>query len=41
MGAAPFDEFIAGLRYGCVAINVPSLVPFCLPALVWGAYPGQ
>ena len=35
-----FDAAIAGLRYGCVCVNVPTLVGFAITALPWGAFPG-
>jgi aldehyde dehydrogenase (NAD(P)+) len=35
------DEAVATLRYGCVGVNVWSGVGFLLPALPWGAYPGN
>ena len=35
------DEAVAALRYGCVGVNVWSGVGFLLPALPWGAYPGN
>lgn len=41
VGKDAFDEFIAWLHYGCVTVNVPSMVPFVLPVLPWGAYPGE
>ena len=40
VGAEAFDEFLAQLKYGCVTVNVSSTVPFALPMLPWGAYPG-
>jgi len=41
VGDDVFEGFIAQLRYGCVTINVPSMIPFVFPALPWGAYPGE
>jgi aldehyde dehydrogenase (NAD(P)+) len=38
LGAA-FDEAIAALRYGCVAINAWPGVGFALATASWGAYP--
>ena len=29
---------LSGLRYGAVAVNVPSLIAFATTALGWGAY---
>lgn len=40
MGAA-FDDAIAGLRYGTIAINAWTGVGFMLSRGVWGAYPGN
>ena len=39
MGAA-FDEAIADLQYGSIAINAWTGVNFFVPGLAWGAYPG-
>jgi aldehyde dehydrogenase (NAD(P)+) len=36
-----FDEAVAALRYGCVAINTWPGVGFLLPTATWGAYPGN
>jgi aldehyde dehydrogenase (NAD(P)+) len=32
------DAAIAGLRYGCIGVNVWSAVGFLLPAIPWGGY---
>jgi acyl-CoA reductase-like NAD-dependent aldehyde dehydrogenase len=40
LGAA-FDEEIAALRYGGIAINAWTGVLFATPALSWGAFPGH
>jgi len=40
MGTA-FDEAIADLRYGTIGINVWSAIGFLVPALSWGAFPGN
>ena len=40
LGSA-FDEAVAALRYGCVAINTWPGVGFLLPTATWGAYPGN
>ncbi|MEV0892593.1 aldehyde dehydrogenase family protein [Promicromonospora sp. NPDC050262] len=40
MGAA-FDDAIADLRYGTVAINAWTGVGFLLPGATWGAFPGH
>ncbi|GLC43063.1 hypothetical protein PLESTM_001426800, partial [Pleodorina starrii] len=36
-----WDDFIASLRYGGVAVNAPLLFLFGQPALSWGAFPGN
>ncbi|HTW85673.1 MAG TPA: aldehyde dehydrogenase family protein [Candidatus Sulfotelmatobacter sp.] len=36
-----FDDAVAALRYGCVAINTWPGVGFLLPTATWGAYPGN
>ena len=41
VGSSRFDDFISELKYGSVSVNVPALVSFSLPALSWGAFPGQ
>ena len=40
--AAPdaVDAAVAGLRYGCVAVNTPGALPFALTRATWGGYPG-
>jgi acyl-CoA reductase-like NAD-dependent aldehyde dehydrogenase len=40
MGAA-FDDAIADLRYGNIAINAWTGMSFLLPGATWGAFPGQ
>jgi aldehyde dehydrogenase (NAD(P)+) len=35
------DGAVAALRYGCIGVNIWSGVGFLLPALPWGAYPGN
>ena len=35
-----FDDALAALRYGCVAVNTWPGVGFLLPTASWGAYPG-
>ncbi len=40
MGDA-FDNTLADLRYGAIGINVWSAIAFLVPALSWGAYPGN
>ncbi len=39
--ANDFDAAIAGLRYGCIAVNAWSGVGFLLTETPWGAYPGH
>ena len=36
-----FDDALAGLRYGCIAINTWTGVGFLLAQASWGAYPGH
>lgn len=36
-----FEEAVAGLRYGCVCVNVTSMMGFCIARLPWGAFPGN
>jgi acyl-CoA reductase-like NAD-dependent aldehyde dehydrogenase len=38
---ATFDQAVADLRYGCVAINAWTGVGFLLTATTWGAFPGH
>jgi len=35
---AAFDDLVAGLRYGSVCINVPTLIGFATTKLTWGAF---
>ena len=35
------DRAIADLQYGAIAVNAPSFIPFALPQLGWGAFPGN
>ena len=35
------DAAIAGLRYGCVAVNTPAILPFSLTKGTWGGFPGS
>lgn len=37
---ALFDDMVAALRYGTIAVNVPSLIGFATTSLGWGAFPG-
>ena len=34
------DEAVAGLRYGSVCVNTPTIMGFCLTKATWGAFPG-
>ncbi len=36
-----FDDALAGLRYGCIAVNTWTGVGFLLAQASWGAYPGH
>ncbi|KAL4444976.1 hypothetical protein ABPG77_004026 [Micractinium sp. CCAP 211/92] len=36
-----FDRLIEELRYGAIAVNVPSLISFATTKLGWGAFPGS
>lgn len=40
IGAARFDELLAELRYGTIAVNAWTALGFVLPACPWGGYPG-
>jgi len=31
---------MAALRYGCIAVNTGSILPFCLTKATWGGFPG-
>jgi hypothetical protein len=39
--AGDVDAAIAGLRYGCVAVNAWTALGFLLAETTWGAYPGH
>ncbi|HTU68770.1 MAG TPA: aldehyde dehydrogenase family protein [Candidatus Baltobacteraceae bacterium] len=39
--AGDLDAAVAGLRYGCVAVNAWTGVGFLLTETTWGAYPGH
>lgn len=41
IGKARFDELIASLKYGCIAINTWTGVGFLTVQGSWGAYPGH
>ena len=36
-----FEQAVADLRYGCVAVNVTSMMGFCIARLPWGGFPGN
>lgn len=36
-----FDDLVAEMRYGAIAINAWSGLAFLLPGAAWGAYPGH
>jgi len=36
-----FDEALAGLRYGCIAVNTWTGIGFLLAQATWGAFPGH
>ncbi|GAB6899929.1 aldehyde dehydrogenase family protein [Kineosporia succinea] len=38
---ADFEKELARMRYGCIGINVWIGLGFALPAVPWGAYPGN
>jgi aldehyde dehydrogenase (NAD(P)+) len=38
---AGFEEALARLRYGCIAVNAWTGVGFATPGASWGAYPGH
>jgi acyl-CoA reductase-like NAD-dependent aldehyde dehydrogenase len=35
------EELISKLKYGSVAVNVPTHILFAIPSLTWGGYPGN
>ena len=39
--AREFDTAVAGLRYGAIAVNVPTQLAFGVTRLTWGAFPGH
>jgi len=41
IGRRRFDEIIAKLRYGTIAINAWTGLGFLLPQATWGAFPGH
>ncbi len=41
IGRARFEEIIAGLRYGTIAINAWTAVGFLVTTCPWGAFPGH
>lgn len=36
-----FDQAVAELRYGSIAVNCPGMVSFGITKLMWGAHPGH
>lgn len=41
IGHQRFEELLAGLRYGCIAVNGWTGLGFLLPQTPWGAFPGH
>ncbi len=41
IGRKRFDEIVAQLRYGCIAINAWTGLGFLLAPVTWGAFPGH
>lgn len=41
LGRDRFDELLADLRYGTIAVNAWTGVGFLLPLVTWGAFPGH
>jgi acyl-CoA reductase-like NAD-dependent aldehyde dehydrogenase len=41
IGRKRFDEILAELRYGCIAVNAWTGLGFLLAQVPWGAYPGH
>lgn len=41
IGAAAFDQLLAGLRYGTIAVNCWTAVGYLSPNATWGAFPGH
>ncbi|EKE43064.1 hypothetical protein OCGS_2655 [Oceaniovalibus guishaninsula JLT2003] len=41
IGARRFDEMLARLRYGCIAVNAWTGLGFLTATLPWGAFPGH
>lgn len=41
IGSARFDELLAGLRYGTIAVNAWTGVGYLSPFATWGAFPGH
>ena len=38
--AKAVDAAVANLRYGCITVNMPSIVGFAMGHGPWGAFPG-
>ncbi|QSR25367.1 aldehyde dehydrogenase [Nocardioides aromaticivorans] len=41
IGAAAFEQLLAGLRYGTIAVNAWTGVGYLSPFATWGAFPGH
>lgn len=41
IGADTFEQMIAGLRYGTIAVNAWTAVGYLSPFATWGAFPGH
>ncbi len=41
IGERRFDELVAELRYGCIAVNAWAGLGFLMARVPWGAYPGH
>jgi hypothetical protein len=39
--AAAWDEMLASLEYGAIAVNTPGLISFATTSLGWGGFPGS
>ena len=35
------DYLIGSLKYGSIAVNIPTTIVFAVPSLTWGGYPGN
>ncbi|GAX81191.1 hypothetical protein CEUSTIGMA_g8624.t1 [Chlamydomonas eustigma] len=41
VGEDGFEDFLSKLQYGNIAVNLPTYVPFVIPTMPWGAFPGN